>query len=269
MAENAYQTTELFSDKSAIAAAFGRAAQTYDRSAAFQRDVGLRLLSRLPEDLTGLSVLDLGCGTGFFTKMLAERGAEVTACDLSSAMLEKTHERCQGFDIRYVQADAEALPFSPHEFDLVFSSLALQWCVDFSVPVREVKRALKSKGQLFFSTLADGSLCELRHAWSEVDSYQHVNDFITPSGLNIALAQADSHGHQLDFEAIQVCYPSAIALMKDLKGIGATHLQQGRTQGLQGKAKLVAVEKAYNKYRNKDGQLPATYQVCLGVITND
>lgn len=53
-------------DKKPIGDAFGRAAQTYDRHAAFQRDVGERLLSKMPEDLSDKVVLDLGCGTGYF-----------------------------------------------------------------------------------------------------------------------------------------------------------------------------------------------------------
>ncbi|ARP38662.1 Malonyl-[acyl-carrier protein] O-methyltransferase [Vibrio syngnathi] len=57
-------------DKSAIAEAFGKAATTYDRHAEFQRDVGHRLLDKLPNDLSGLKVLDLGCGTGYFSQQL-------------------------------------------------------------------------------------------------------------------------------------------------------------------------------------------------------
>lgn len=76
-------------DKQAIAQAFSKAACTYDQHAAFQRDVGQRLMDKLPQDLTGLSVLDLGCGTGYFTAQLAQRGAKVTAFDLSDSMLEQ------------------------------------------------------------------------------------------------------------------------------------------------------------------------------------
>lgn len=53
-------------DKEAIASSFGKAADTYDKHAAFQRDVGHRLLEKLPSDLTNKRVLDLGCGTGYF-----------------------------------------------------------------------------------------------------------------------------------------------------------------------------------------------------------
>lgn len=58
-------------DKSAIAQAFGKAAAHYDQHAAFQRDVGLRLLQKMPSCLKGLRVLDLGCGTGYFSACCA------------------------------------------------------------------------------------------------------------------------------------------------------------------------------------------------------
>ena len=67
----------LHQNKHAIASSFGKAADTYDKHAAFQRDVGHRLLDKLPKNLTGLRVLDLGCGTGYFSQLLQQRGADV------------------------------------------------------------------------------------------------------------------------------------------------------------------------------------------------
>ncbi len=62
-------------DKSAIAQAFGKAAAHYDQHAAFQRDVGLRLLQKMPSCLKGLRVLDLGCGTGLFFSLATRAGS--------------------------------------------------------------------------------------------------------------------------------------------------------------------------------------------------
>ena len=255
----------VWSDKSAIAEAFGRAAHTYDQHAAFQRDVGERLLAKMPSDLTGRIVLDIGCGTGYFSKLLLERGAHVVCFDLSEQMLETAKERCGDEKVTFQQGDAEQLPFSSNSFDFVFSSLALQWCDDLSVPLREIKRVLKPTGVGYLSTLLDGSLCELKQAWAKIDSYQHVNEFISTNQVKIALAQSECHNHHLDLAAITVWYDSAFALMRDLKGIGATHVN-GRAHGLTGRKALVQVEREYQTYRNHQGLLPATYQVCLGVI---
>lgn len=252
-------------DKTAIAEAFGKAAQTYDAHAAFQRDVGHRLLDLMPADLTGRVVLDLGCGTGYFSQVLQQRGAHVVCCDLSQQMLDTARKRCGERNMSYHLGDAEKLPFKFEQFDMVFSSLALQWCEDLTDPLREIRRVLKHNGQAYFSTLLDGSLSELKQSWAKIDSYQHVNDFISTNQVKIALAQSGCVNHRLDLPSITVWYTTAFSLMRDLKGIGATHVH-GRSHGLTSRTVLRQVEQAYQTFKNHQGLLPATYQVCLGVI---
>ncbi|UTV28774.1 malonyl-ACP O-methyltransferase BioC [Photobacterium atrarenae] len=256
-------------DKRAIAEAFGRAADHYDQAAAFQRLVGHRLLEQLPALCqAGSRALDLGCGTGYFTEQLLCRGYQVCAADLSVQMLVKAGQRC-GERATYLEADAEALPLDDNQFDLAFSSMALQWCDDLATPLKELKRVVRPGGLIAFTTLVDGSLHELAAAWEEVDSRQHVNRFLSQKEINLALAQVGGSADLLDFSPITMHYQTAVELMKDLKGIGATHLHQARKSGLAGRQTIRAVERAYDAFRDSRGQLPATYQVCFGVITND
>ncbi|MFH4736111.1 malonyl-ACP O-methyltransferase BioC [Vibrio diabolicus] len=255
----------LLPNKQAIAASFSKAADTYDKHAAFQRDVGHRLLDKLPNDLTHQRVLDLGCGTGYFSQLLQERGAEVFCVDISQEMLSKAMMRCGHERMNYALADAENLPFDDTSFDYVFSSLALQWCADLSYPLREVRRVLKANGKAAFSTLAEGSLCELRASWKKIDAYQHVNNFLSLNQVKIALAQSRCDNHQLDLTTITVWYDSAFSVMRDLKGIGANHVS-GRSHGLTSRETLLQVEHEYQAFKNDQGLLPASYQVCFGVI---
>tara|TARA_Y100001956_G_scaffold79258_1_gene92131 strand:- start:4453 stop:5256 length:804 start_codon:yes stop_codon:yes gene_type:complete len=255
----------LYTDKSAIAEAFGKAASTYDAHAAFQRDVGQRLLDNMPLDLSGKKVLDVGCGTGYFSQLLRARGAEVVCFDLSEEMLLAARSRCGVSHMSYHQGDAEQLPFKSNTFDFVFSSLALQWCQDLAIPLAEMRRVTKAHGGIYFSTLMDGSLYELKKAWAKIDTYQHVNEFIGANQVKIALAQSGCHSHRLDLASITVWYDTAFSLMRDLKGIGANHVN-GRSHGLTSRKALLDVERAYRTFKNHQGLLPATYQVCLGVI---
>ena len=189
-------------DKDAISQAFGKAANGYDKHAAFQRDVGMRLMAKLPQNLTNKRVLDLGCGTGYFSQKLIERGADVVCFDLSLAMLAQAKNRCGDDHVAYLQGDAEQLPFADNQFDYVFSSLALQWCQYLTIPLMEIRRVTKLGGKAVFSTLLDGSLYELKQAWQKIDSYQHVNDFGALNQVNIALAQSQCHSHHLDLPVI-------------------------------------------------------------------
>jgi malonyl-CoA O-methyltransferase len=125
MLEQAALISHYTSDKRAISESFGRAAATYDQHAAFQRQVGHLLLDKMPEDLTGKVILDLGCGTGYFSEILATRGAKVVVADLSEAMLSATEHRCVVLNVHCENVDADSLPFSDNSFDFVFSSLAL------------------------------------------------------------------------------------------------------------------------------------------------
>ncbi len=252
-------------DKKAIASSFSKAAETYDKHAAFQRDVGHLLLAKLPADLSGKRVLDLGCGTGYFSALLQQRGADVVCVDISQEMLNQARQRCTQGKATYVLADAENLPFEDCSVDYVFSSLALQWCTDLSYPLKEVRRVLKNGGKGFFSTLTDGSLYELRESWIKIDAYQHVNNFITINQVKVALAQSQCHHHHLDLKSITVWYGSAFSLMRDLKGIGANHVS-GRSPALTSRRALLDVENEYQAFRNDKGLLPASYQVCFGVI---
>lgn len=251
-------------EKQAIANAFGRAAASYDQHARFQRDVANKLLERLPLSLVGQQVLDVGCGTGYLTEKLLQRGAEVVALDLSDKMLDQARLRC-GDQVTYYVGDAEALPFTDDSFDYVVSSLALQWCEDLSIPIRELKRVCKGGGHVLFSTLAEGSLYELKQAWSFVDQYQHVKQFVSEKAIKIALAQSKCDGSQVDLAKMTYWYRSAFELMKDLKGIGATQIG-GRSHGLTKKSALVEVELVYQQLFQTNLKLPATYQVCLGLI---
>ena len=100
MIEQAVFISHSQTDKKAISESFSRAASTYDQHAEFQRQVGQHILERMPSDLTGKKVLDLGCGTGYFAKLLALRGAKVIAADLSDAMLRATASRCEQLDVK-------------------------------------------------------------------------------------------------------------------------------------------------------------------------
>lgn len=262
--------------KQQVAAAFSRAAATYDSVADFQRVVGTRLLSLLPEQLIHSLItptqvpqwLDVGCGTGYFCESLQQRwpNAQGTGLDLAEGMLHFARTRCPG--ISYICADAEQLPLQDNSQDLVFSSLALQWCTDFAAVLAEIKRVLKPGGVLLFSSLADGSLMELRNSWRAVDNLPHVNQF-RPLSLYQDLTAAcglqvrDLHCHTHTYH-----YAKVRELTHELKHLGADHVQAGRGQGLVSRQGFQRLLDAYECYRQPKG-LPATWQVVYAVLRKD
>ena len=80
-------------------------------------------LEKLTEDAVGKKVLDIGCGPGFFTVLLGEKGFEVTAFDYSADMLKEAEKNARkaGIDAEYVRGDAQSLPFEDESFDIIIS----------------------------------------------------------------------------------------------------------------------------------------------------
>nr|WP_298114102.1 malonyl-ACP O-methyltransferase BioC [uncultured Pseudomonas sp.] len=252
-------------DKHQVAASFSRAAESYDSVAALQRAVGHELLARLPESSSPARWLDLGCGTGYFSRTLGERfpGAEGVAVDIAEGMLR--HARPLAGARHFVAGDAERLPLGDESCDLLFSSLALQWCGDFAAVLREARRVLRPGGVLAFSSLCVGTLRELRDSWQAVDGFVHVNRFRRFEDYQGLCAASGLQVLSLQSRPQVLHYPDVRSLTHELKALGAHNLNPGRPGGLTGRARMLALLAAYEQFRQPQG-LPATYQVVYGVL---
>lgn len=106
-------------------------------------------------DVQGLRVVDVGCGSGYFAREMAERGAHVTGVDLSPRMIEhaRQQELAVPLDIRYQVADAANLAtvLPPESFDLATSCMALQDMPDVAGALRSIRAVLRPGGRLVAS----------------------------------------------------------------------------------------------------------------------
>ena len=252
--------------------AFDRAAERYEQFAVLQNEVCKRLLEKL--DIVKINpefILDAGAGTGKAIPALFERykKAQVVALDLSEKMLGKSGQQGGFFRAPHlVCADIERLPFADDTFDLVFSSLSMQWCNDLNAALLEAKRVLKPGGLFVFSTFGPDTLKELRYSWNKVDDINHVNQFIDMHDIGDALLQDGYAEPVMEAEVMTVTYDTVDEIMHDLKAIGAnvtaTNSQGKRfNKGLTGKSVLQTVRQAYESFRNDD-VLPATYEIVYG-----
>jgi malonyl-CoA O-methyltransferase len=248
-----------------VAQAFDRASTRYDAAAALQERVRNELIERLAElKVTPGTILDLGAGTGHASRALkrAHPRAMVIAVDIAPGMLERAKAQSRWLRrFERVRADAYSLPFRDASFDLIYSSLMLQWCDDLDAAFGEIARVLKPGGLLMFSTFGPGTLGELREAWAASGAAgNHVNHFFDPHALGSALMHAGFSEPVLDVDRIVMRYPDVFSLMRELKAIGAHNVTAGRPRGLTGRKRLEAMTQAYETLRGNDG-LPATYEV--------
>ena len=261
-------SADLFQlDKAGVRAAFDRASATYEATAVLQSRVADELVSRLePFDFRPQVILDLGAGTGRAAAELKRRYRRslVIALDLAPGMLQQA-VRHQSLFRRFgrVCADAARLPLESASVDIVFSNLMLQWCDPLDEVFAEIRRVLKPQGFFTFTTLGPDTLKELRAAWAEADTHNHVNRFLDMHDVGDALVRAGLQEPVLDVDRTQLTYDDGLALMRDLKAIGARNETAGRPRSLVGRSRLQRVLHAYESFR-KDGRLPATYEVVYG-----
>lgn len=263
-------------NKSLVARSFGQAATHYDDVAILQRKVGDELLDRLSlVILQPKTVLDLGVGSGRNLNLLAKRypKAQLVAVDIATEMVQQARAiYCQNEGVKrwlpnatkpmYIAGDAENLALADNSVDLVFANLTLQWC-DLRMSFAEIWRVLRPEGLLMFTSLGPDTLTELRQAWANVDDYQHVNMFYDIHDVGEAMMQAGLAEPVLDTDYYMLSYETAMALMQDLKVLGAGNVNANRRRGLTGKQALKTVAETYEQFRI-DGLLPATYEVVYG-----
>ncbi len=161
-----------------VKSVFSRSAATYDAHAVLQREVADRLLGHL--EFTRLRpgrILDIGCGTGYFTGLLRQRfgRAHLVALDIAEPMVGAARgKRKRTFFRRgmngFIAADALALPFSDTSFDLVCSNLTMQWATNPRRMLAEMRRVLAPGGLLLFSTFGRRSPS---HLWQSMPSIPH------------------------------------------------------------------------------------------------
>lgn len=254
-------------DLNRVRRAFDRAAGSYDEFAVLQNEVCQRLLEKL--DIVKMvpeTILDAGSGTGFAIPGLFERykKARLIALDLSENMLARS-KRHGGLlrSPHLVCGNIEQLPFADHSFDLLFSSLSMQWCNDLDAVIREAGRVLKPGGLYVFTTFGPDTLKELRQSWAAVDDTEHVNRFIDMHDIGDALLQQGYAEPVMEAEILTLTYESAEQIMTDLKAIGANVTSGNARHGLGGKAAIEAVCRHYERFR-ENGLLPASYEIIYG-----
>lgn len=256
-------------DNRSVRRAFERAAGRYDELAILQKEIGTRLFARLEYiKMQPQSALDLGAGTGYFTAKLLRRykKTQVVAADFALPMLHQAGKRRTGLFHKpgLVCADAGSLPFADESFDLVFSNLMLQWCHPAEKYFAELRRIIRPNGLLLFTSFGPDTLRELRQAWQDVDDSIHVHEFQDMHDVGDALLQTGFAEPVMDMEMLTVTYQQLKDLLLDLKGIGAAYAATDRSRGLLGKQRYTALEAAYERYRDQDERLPASYEVIYG-----
>ena len=199
---------------------FSKYAHGYDKHAQLQKLMAEKLASFLPND-TPDQILEIGCGTGLFTKfLLAKPLKKIFLNDISPEMIS-----CMRVKItlppysQIIHGNAELLKFQM--VDMIAANAVFQWFKNPRVVLGRLNSYIKENGSLVFSTFGPSTLAELRKV-AQLESPALLlskNEWcklIEEAGFTVNLSAKESH---------KTFFPSTLSLLKNLQQTGAAPTQ--------------------------------------------
>lgn len=241
-----------------------RAARDWDRHSFLKREIAERLVDRLADvRRTFPLALDLGShGDEVATALGGHKLVEqLVRTDLGPGFASRARGPA-------VVADEEFLPFASGRFDLVLSAMDLHWVNDLPGTLIQIAHILKPDGLFLGAMLGGATLWQLRQALtaaeSEIDS--GLSPRVSPfADLRDAAGLLQRAGFALpvaDSETIEVEYDNALALMRDLNGMGESNLVAERRRGVTRRATLMRAAELYGeRFSLPSGRVAASFEV--------
>lgn len=221
--------------KEEIRQGFSRAAATYDTQARLQKELAARLADDrilAPAGRPVRRVLEIGCGTGSYTLLLAGHfpAAAILALDFSPEMVQRARQRLgRRSNVEWICEDGErylqqAASGKRQQFDLITSNATLQWFADLPHTFGHMAALLPASGLLLCSLFGPRSLAELGQGLAAVLGRQpHLAAarFPTREELLDSLGTLFSE-YEVEEQIFQYSYASAHELLRQIKRTGAT-----------------------------------------------
>lgn len=232
------------------------------------------LLSRVADDMaerlaivrrTFALAVNLGAHHGLVSQRLHGVAGIGIAHMVNVDHARRLLDRCEGLR---VVADEEALPFAAASLNLVVSGLSLQLVNDLPGALVQIRRALKPDGLFLAALLGGETLKELRQAWLAAEAEitggasPRVAPFADVRVIGGLLQRAGFALPVVDSEIVTVTYPDPLALMREIKAMGASNMLADRhrrpvTRGLLTRALEIYGE----RFALPDGRVPATFEI--------
>lgn len=205
---------------------------------------------------------DIGAATAYVADALARSGRADHVVRLASA------PEPAGMGFTVVVGDEEALPFAPESLDLAVSVLSLQFVNDLPGVLAQVRRALRSDGLFLAAMLGGDTLRELAESFAVAEAEisggasPRVAPFVEVRTAGALLQRAGFALPVVDQDRITVRYADPLALMRDLRAMGATNVLAERSQRPLRRAVLIRAAADYaDRFADPDGRIRATFDV--------
>jgi SAM-dependent methyltransferase len=228
----------------------------------------LRVADDLVERLAAVnrrfpSAVSLGAYHGLIGRRLRQVPGIELVTDVEAA--GRLLAQCDG---PRLQADEEALPFAEQSLDLVVSGLALHLVNDLPGALVQIRRALKPDGLFLAALLGGATLTELRTAFliaeeeMEGGASPRVAPFADVRDLGGLLQRAGFALPVADSDTVTVTYRDPLALMLELRAMGASNALAERSRRPLRRATLARAIQVYReRFGLPDGRAPATFEI--------
>lgn len=238
--------------KPAIRAAFSRSALAYDGVASVQRLLASNLMQGI-HPCPHSQVLDVGCGTGYVSRLLLEKNETLRLIALDHAYGMCAYSKMPNV----ICADMEFLPLQAGVVDLYCSSLAWQWASPFQAAA-EAARVMRKNGMLAVATLGPATLHELRQVFDGIDQYQHVLEFRSVDIYRQSLEKAGFVDIRINNQNLKAYEPDLHSVIMGIRTLGAGELTTKRRPGMIGRGTWQRIQASYEEFREAKG-LPLSY----------
>ena len=246
-------------DKKVIIKNFSKHAASYDDHAGIQEKCAEKLIGLL-EGKYFAQILEIGCGTGIYTRLLRNKypGAGITAVDISEEMVALARTKLQGANIDFAAADGERIA-SDKKFGLITSNASFQWFNDLDATIKLFSRTLTPGGVLSFSMYGPKTFTELNEVLMTYFDREHrlaASKFYSHGELKTIIGKYFSE-YELKEECFTANFSSLRGLLLDIKRSGT------RGEGLGGNVFLGkrAIHDMEKIYMNRFGGVAATHHV--------
>jgi malonyl-CoA O-methyltransferase len=255
-------------NKAVVQKHFSGAVHSYDKYACVQKNMARHLAGLLPLEQKFKRILEIGCGTGYLTGLLAQAfpRAQIVATDISREMLATTAMRLGNFhNIEYQVLDGENVQ-ERETYDLVIGNAVFQWFTDYAGALQRIYRSLVPGGQLYFATFGEQTFRELQASFAKASFqnkiegvWRHGPAFIPAPFLETTL-QHVGFTTTCEQKLYPEYFPSVHAFLKSIKKVGANNSMDGK-HTLVNRNLLLDMMRIYNEDYQVGQHIVATYDV--------
>jgi malonyl-CoA O-methyltransferase len=258
-------------NKEQVVRRFGKRSHSYDEYARVQKKMAAALTHLAKEAGNFTKILEIGCGTGYFTRLIASLfpRASILATDIAPGMLAAAKINLLDFkNIHYALEDGENLQTS-ETFDLIISNAAFQWFNNYPLAYAGFLDHLNPGGHLIYATLGPQTFHELHSSFDTARNIsglhsgaRHGQSFTSSAALHTLMTSLGYTKVSHTEEFFREYFPAVKDFLVSIKKIGANNANLSNP--VVNRRLMFSMMRAYEHNFRENGQIYATYHVIYG-----